>query len=464
MTQFTPRFKFPIPDFAVKPWHANLLTCFTRIDEVIFQAVLSSGVVAWATSTTFEAGQSAVDTLTGQFWTCLVDHTSGSTTFADDRDAFPLYWGLSTVAPENRGPWTTATAYKNTDYVTHDNGYYVCLVSHTSGTFSEDLANSFWSVLIDLGPTLALINESIDDIEEFNEVYLGAKASDPIVNNDGGPLISGAMYFNTATNVLKIYTEGVGWTAITTSAPTSATYLVRSADAGLSAERVVTDGSSPGQTVYDWSTAGQVKASIKVTVADRYLYSTAANTWAEAEISAFARSILDDSTAAAVRTTIGLGTISTLSFPGTTSTYLRGDGNFITFPTLGSVASINLPGNAGVVLRGDGVWTTYGTLATYSFPGGGTFLRADGNWATPTDTVGVNAADWNLFLSGSTVLTNTNNFGGIGSMIFGSCSIPDFPGNPVTMSAVGGTWRNMSDYYAGTSPIGSNYILAIRIA
>lgn len=42
-------------------------------------------------------------------------------------------------------------------------------------------------------------------------------------------------------------------------APTTADYLVKTADAGLSAERVVTDTSS---VTWDWSTAGQAKASV----------------------------------------------------------------------------------------------------------------------------------------------------------------------------------------------------------
>lgn len=42
--------------------------------------------------------------------------------------------------------------------------------------------------------------------------------------------------------------------------------------------------------------------------ADKMIYTTALNTWAEADLSAFARTFLDDANAAAVRTTIGAGT------------------------------------------------------------------------------------------------------------------------------------------------------------
>lgn len=44
----------------------------------------------------------------------------------------------------------------------------------------------------------------------FDDRYLGAKASDPSVDNDGNPLVTGAMYFNTTSNTTRIY-NGSGW-------------------------------------------------------------------------------------------------------------------------------------------------------------------------------------------------------------------------------------------------------------
>lgn len=44
----------------------------------------------------------------------------------------------------------------------------------------------------------------------FDDRYLGAKASDPTVDNDGNPLVTGAMYFNTTSNTTRIY-NGSGW-------------------------------------------------------------------------------------------------------------------------------------------------------------------------------------------------------------------------------------------------------------
>jgi hypothetical protein len=49
--------------------------------------------------------------------------------------------------------------------------------------------------------------------DNFDDTYLGAKASDPTVDNDGDALNAGDLYFNTTSNVLKYY-DGSAWNNI----------------------------------------------------------------------------------------------------------------------------------------------------------------------------------------------------------------------------------------------------------
>lgn len=46
--------------------------------------------------------------------------------------------------------------------------------------------------------------------DDFDDRYLGPKASDPTLDNDGDPLVTGALYFRTTTGKLRIYT-GTEW-------------------------------------------------------------------------------------------------------------------------------------------------------------------------------------------------------------------------------------------------------------
>ncbi len=49
-------------------------------------------------------------------------------------------------------------------------------------------------------------------LDSFDDRYLGAKASDPTLDNDGNALVAGALYYNTTDDVMKVY-EGSVWVA-----------------------------------------------------------------------------------------------------------------------------------------------------------------------------------------------------------------------------------------------------------
>lgn len=66
-----------------------------------------------------------------------------------------------------------------------------------------------------------LASTAIDSVEtafdNFDDRYLGSKAADPSLDNDGNTLLVGALYFNSTENELKIYT-GSTWIATLNSA------------------------------------------------------------------------------------------------------------------------------------------------------------------------------------------------------------------------------------------------------
>ena len=50
-------------------------------------------------------------------------------------------------------------------------------------------------------------------VDGFDDTYLGPKSSDPTVDNDGDALTAGDLYFNTASNVMKVY-NGSAWNEV----------------------------------------------------------------------------------------------------------------------------------------------------------------------------------------------------------------------------------------------------------
>lgn len=100
---------------------------------------------AWSGATAYAAGD--VVTLSGSSYVCVLDHTNHTPPDA-------TYWQLlaskgDTGATAWSAPaaWLTATAYvagPPASVVTQGGETYVCLTSHTSGTFATDLAAAKW--------------------------------------------------------------------------------------------------------------------------------------------------------------------------------------------------------------------------------------------------------------------------------------------------------------------------------
>jgi len=75
--------------------------------------------------------------------------------------------------------------------------------------------------------------------DNFDDVYLGAKSSDPTVDNDGDALTAGDMYFNTGNNRMRVY-SGSAW-----------------ADVAIDSSTVVTKTSATGSGALPAGTTGQ---------------------------------------------------------------------------------------------------------------------------------------------------------------------------------------------------------------
>ena len=66
--------------------------------------------------------------------------------------------------------------------------------------------------------------------DSFDDKYLGAKDTEPLLDNDGGPLTLGALYFNSVSNALRVFGSG-GWSdALTLTAGSVSTLTNKTID------------------------------------------------------------------------------------------------------------------------------------------------------------------------------------------------------------------------------------------
>ena len=90
----------------------------------------------------------------------------------------------------------------------------------------------------------------------FDDRWLGAKAANPTLDNDGNALATGAAYWNTASNQIRIWT-GSAW-VVQTFVPTAASSITVAADAGVDATDVqaAIEELSAGVNLYEHANLG----------------------------------------------------------------------------------------------------------------------------------------------------------------------------------------------------------------
>ena len=107
---------------------------------------------------------------------------------------------------------------------------------------------------------VSTVATNVADVTNFADVYQGAKAADPTVRNDLGPLQAGDLYFNTADNALRAY-SGTLWVAGTAGTVSVQTF---SGDGSTVAFTLATAPASENNTQVYLSGVYQTKSEYSV--------------------------------------------------------------------------------------------------------------------------------------------------------------------------------------------------------
>ena len=112
--------------------------------------------------------------------------------------------------------------------------------------------------------------------DDFDDRYLGSKASDPALDNDGDALLTGALYWNTTSSYLAVY-DGAAWQAASVSPATH--YTKTEIDTGLAGGFTVDADTMNGVSFSATSSASTiVQRNSSSNVFANYYHSTAADT------------------------------------------------------------------------------------------------------------------------------------------------------------------------------------------
>ena len=111
----------------------------------------------------------------------------------------------------------------------------------SAATSASSASTSASSALTSANSAATSATSAANSYDQFDDRYLGSKTSDPTVDNDGNALITGALYFNSVVNAMKVY-NGSSWDLV---APDTSNFIDKSILSGKGALISASSASTP---------------------------------------------------------------------------------------------------------------------------------------------------------------------------------------------------------------------------
>ena len=181
---------------------------FDSVGELVVTQELGTFKGNWSASTTYAVRDIVKDTSTNNIFLCNTAHTSsGSEPLTTNTDS--AKWDLLVDAASATTASNTATTKAAEALASANNAATseANALTHKNDAETAKTAAELAETNAETAQTAAEVAQAAAEaaLDNFDDRFLGAKASDPTLDNDGNALLDGALYFNTTDDVMKVY-------------------------------------------------------------------------------------------------------------------------------------------------------------------------------------------------------------------------------------------------------------------
>ena len=191
---------------------------FDSVGELVVTQELGTFKGNWSASTTYAVRDIVKDTSTNNIFLCKTAHTSsGSQPLTTNTDS--AKWDLL-VDAESATASALAAAVSATAASTSETNAATSASTATTkaseastsasnaSTSETNAATSATNSANSATASASSASAAAATFDLFDDAYLGAKATNPTLDNDGDALQDGALYFDTTNDVMKVYDLG----------------------------------------------------------------------------------------------------------------------------------------------------------------------------------------------------------------------------------------------------------------
>ncbi len=195
---------------------ANKILAFDSSGELSVTQELGTfkGTDATVTTAAYVQRDIIKSTTTAQLnniYICVADSVVGDS--LTDTDHFQLLVDAVSAATSATAAATSATASANSATASASSASTASTQASNASTSASTASTQATNAANSATAAASSASDAAASFDSFDDTYLGAKSSAPSVDNDGNALATGALYFNSSTGALNVW-SGSAWIAI----------------------------------------------------------------------------------------------------------------------------------------------------------------------------------------------------------------------------------------------------------